>query len=61
MRRLAFAQVDEGFHDGSKVATASGTARTKSDISFSFECAQGAHARDGGLDDLSRPAESLLV
>ena len=43
-RCLAFAQVDEGFHGGSRVATASGSAETESDITFSFGAAQGLSA-----------------
>jgi hypothetical protein len=40
----AFTQVNEGFHDGSRVATASGTAETESDITFSSAAAQGQFA-----------------
>jgi hypothetical protein len=43
-RCLAFAQVNEGFHYGSRVATASGTAETESDITFSSYPAQGQFA-----------------
>jgi hypothetical protein len=43
-RRVAFTQVNEGFHDGSRVATASGMAETESDITFSFDPAQGLFA-----------------
>jgi hypothetical protein len=40
-RCRAFAQVDEGLHGGSKVATASGEDKTKNDITFRFGPAQG--------------------
>src|SRR6202012_1603725 len=43
-RCLAFSQVNEGFHYGSRVATAFGTAKTESDITFPSAAAQGQFA-----------------